>query len=230
MARISFRDLEAEFESRIARRVWQPGATIPGEEALAAEFGVARATVNRALQELARAGLVERRRKAGTRVAVHPVREARLLIPVVRKEIEARGMDYGYVLLSRQRLPAPEAVRARLGLAGASPMLHLRCLHLADRVPYQVEDRWISLGTVPAAADESFAEIGPNEWLVANAPFSRAEFSFRAARAGGDDSELLQIARDEAVFVAERVTWLGERPVTWVRMTHPPGYRLMTEI
>ena len=51
------------------RRDWPPGALIPGEEALAQEFGVARATVNRALSELARAGVLERRRKAGTRVA-----------------------------------------------------------------------------------------------------------------------------------------------------------------
>ena len=41
---------------RIRVREWVPGAVIPGEEALAVEFGVARATVNRALRELAEAG------------------------------------------------------------------------------------------------------------------------------------------------------------------------------
>ena len=45
---------------------------IPGEEALAREFGCARATVNRALRDLAEAGVLERRRKAGTRVALQP--------------------------------------------------------------------------------------------------------------------------------------------------------------
>lgn len=74
--RVSFRTIRDEMARRIAERRWLPGALIPGEEALAREFGAARATVNRALQELARAGLIERRRRAGTRVARHPVREA----------------------------------------------------------------------------------------------------------------------------------------------------------
>ena len=55
--------IRAEVLTRIRRRDWPPGALIPGEEALAQEFGVARATVNRALSELARAGVLERRRR-----------------------------------------------------------------------------------------------------------------------------------------------------------------------
>ena len=65
-------EIRAEVLRRIERRDWRPGATIPTEEQLAAEFGCARATVNRALRELAEAGVLERRRKAGTRVATHP--------------------------------------------------------------------------------------------------------------------------------------------------------------
>jgi GntR family histidine utilization transcriptional repressor len=84
-------DIRAEVLRRIRAREWHPGAQIPTEEDLAAEFGVARATVNRALRELATAGVLERRRKAGTRVAALPVRKATLDIPVIRQEIEARG-------------------------------------------------------------------------------------------------------------------------------------------
>jgi GntR family transcriptional regulator, histidine utilization repressor len=170
----TFRAIKEEMERRIATRQWAPGETIPGEEDLAREFGSARATVNRALQELARAGVVERKRKAGTRVALHPVREARFVIPLVRQEIEADGAIYRYALLSREVETAPDLVRARLGLSGR--LLHLRCLHLADGAPFQFEDRWINPEAVPAAMAESFAEIGPNEWLVRNSPFSRADF------------------------------------------------------
>src|SRR5690606_16959745 len=114
--RVSFRTIRDEMARRIAERRWLPGALIPGEEALAREFGAARATVNRALQELARAGLIERRRRAGTRVARHPVREARFVIPLVRQEIERQGKSYQYQLLSRHETTAPDIVRARLGL------------------------------------------------------------------------------------------------------------------
>jgi GntR family histidine utilization transcriptional repressor len=84
-------DIRAEVLRRIRVRDWPPGGLIPTEETLAQEFGCARATVNRALRELAGAGVLERRRKAGTRVALLPVRKATLEIPVIRQEIEARG-------------------------------------------------------------------------------------------------------------------------------------------
>jgi GntR family histidine utilization transcriptional repressor len=226
--RLSYRDISGEIVRRIADRVWEPGALIPGEQALSAEFGCSRATVNRALQDLARAGVLERRRKAGTRVSLNPVREARFVIPLVRQEIEAKGAAYDYRLLGREAAKPGEELRARLGLERTARMLHVRCLHLADDAPYQYEDRWINLDAVPAAGKVSFETVSPNEWLVTNAPFSRAEFVFRAARADGEEAALLGLPAGEAVFVAERLTWLAEKPVTFVRMLHPPGHRIVT--
>jgi GntR family histidine utilization transcriptional repressor len=230
LPRNSWRDIRDELSRRIAEREWKPGAAVPGEEALSAEFGAARATVNRALQDLARAGVLERKRKAGTRVALHPVREARFVIPLVRQEVEARGAAYGYTLLSREIVAAPELVRARLGLPAGARMLHVRCMHTADRAPYQYEDRWISLAAVPAAENEPFDFAGPNEWLVETAPFSQAEFAFFAAAATADDAALLALRPGDPVFVGERLTWLGERPVTLVRMAHPPSHRMVSRI
>ena len=228
--RLSYRDIGEDILKRIARRVWEPGALIPGEQALAAEFGCSRATVNRALQDLARAGILERRRKAGTRVSLNPVREARFVIPLVRQEIEASGAEYRYRLLGHETAKAGKAVGDRLGLERAARMLHVRCLHLADGAPYQYEDRWINPDAVPDARDAPFDTVSPNEWLVTNAPFSRAEFIFRAARAEDEEAALLDLPEGEAVFVAERLTWLADKPVTFVRMVHPPGHRIVTEL
>jgi GntR family transcriptional regulator, histidine utilization repressor len=228
--RNSFRTIRDEMARRIAERLWLPGALIPGEEVLAREFGAARATVNRALQELARAGLIERRRRAGTRVALHPVREARFVIPLVRQEIEARGAAYQYRLLSVEETAPPEIVRARLGLGGNAPALHVRCLHLADRAPYQVEDRWINLDAVPAARGADFASVSPNEWLVEHAPFTEAEFTFLAAAANAEEAALMGLGEGAPVFVGERVTWLKDKPITLVRMVHPPAHRMVTRL
>lgn len=228
--RSSFRDIKQEMERRIAEREWGPGMLIPGEEELAREFGSARATVNRALQELAGAGVVERKRKSGTRIALHPVREARFVIPLVRQEIEEGGGVYSYRLLSRKIAPAPELVRAKLDIAKSEKMLHLRCLHMADGRPWQFEDRWINLSAVPAVRTADFSATGPNDWLVTNSPFSRADFVFRAARASESEAELLQLSAGEAVFVGERTTWIGSEPVTFVRMVHPPSHELRTSL
>lgn len=228
--RISWRDIREELMRRIAVRDWPPGAEIPGEESLAAEFGASRATVNRAMQDLAARGLVERKRKAGSRVASNPVREARFVIPLVRHEVEKAGAEYGYSLLSREVVPPTGIVRARLQTGAAARFVHLRCLHMADRRPWQYEDRWISLDAVPAAASADFETVGPNEWLVANAPFSNAEYAFFAAAASEDEAAALGLAVGSPVFVGERLTWLGETPVTLVRMAHPPSHRVVTRL
>ena len=44
-------DIRTEVLRRIRQRIWAPGGLIPNEEDLATEFGVARATVNRALRD-----------------------------------------------------------------------------------------------------------------------------------------------------------------------------------
>ena len=87
----SWQSVHDEVLRRIHTRVWKPGDLIPKEVELAEQLGCARATVNRALRELASEGFLDRRRKAGTRVAAHPVRRAKLDIPVIRLEIEGRG-------------------------------------------------------------------------------------------------------------------------------------------
>jgi len=163
--------IRAEVLARIRAREWAAGALIPNEEVLAAEFGCARATVNRALRDLATAGVLERKRKVGTRVALHPVRKATLDIPVTRLEVEARGQLYAFHLLEQALTPAPVPVASRLGLATAPALLHLRSLHLADGRPYLYEDRWLNPAVLPRPWPD-FATVSANEWLVAHVAYT----------------------------------------------------------
>ncbi|GGE88902.1 GntR family transcriptional regulator [Stappia taiwanensis] len=226
----SFRTIKTEILRRIRDRVWQPGELIPGEEDLAREFGCARVTVNRALRELADIGIVERKRRVGTRIAEHPLREARLEIPVVRTEVEARGAQYRFSVLSRDEVEVPETLRARLELPPGAPVLHVRCLHFADNRPWQFEDRWINLAAVPDIAGQSFETVSPNEWLVRNAPFSEMENDLSAAGATTEEAEMLGVSRGDPVFVIERATWLLDQPITLVRMVHPSSYRMISRV
>ena len=219
-------EIRAEVMARIRSRTWPPGALIPGEEALALEFGVARATVNRALSELARTGVLERRRKAGTRVAMMPVRKATLDIPVIRAEVEARGGTYGLRLLRLEITRPPLSVSARLAMQ-SEQMVHLRTLHLASGRPYVVEDRWLNTRVLPDPMPD-FAQISANEWLVAHVSFTTGDIAFSAEAASGAEAEALAVPEGAAVFVTERCTWSPDEPITWVRLVHAPGYRLST--
>jgi len=226
----SWRGIQAEVMRRITERIWQPGDLIPNEADLADEFGCARATVNRALRALAEAGLLDRRRKAGTRIMRNPVRKAILDIPITRLEVERRGATYRHVVLERKRTNPPPSVRQQLGLPKTADLLHIRALHCADDRPFIYEDRWANLAIVPDILDVDFSRISANEWLVNNAPFTNGDISFSAAEATEPEAEILETQEGAALFVIERTTWNGSQPITSVRLAYAPGFRMSTTI
>ncbi len=225
----TYKDIHNILLDRIKRGEWQPGMLVPGEADLAEEFGSTRVTVNRAMQALADAGLVERRRKAGTRVVRRQSRDTVLNIPIVRHEIAQRGGNYRYLLISREQAPPPDKIRAELALGGQETALHVLSLHFAEGRPYQLEDRWISMAAVPAAAEQGFETISPNEWLLQEVPYTSAEHVFHAAQPSAAEKRHLDLEDGEPVFVIERTTWLADVPVTHVRLVHPANsFRLVT--
>ena len=213
---------------RINSREWKPGELIPNEAELSVEFGCARATVNRALRGLAEAGLLDRRRKAGTRVALHPVRKATLDIPIIRHEVENRGQAYRYSLLSRTLKEPPADIRAKMQLPVGPRLLHVEGLHLANGNPHIFEDRWINPQVVREAEKADFSHISPNEWLVHNVPFHGGDIAFTAVDATPREAEILGCRGGQALFIIERNTWNDQGVITTVRLACAPGYRLHT--
>lgn len=158
------------------------------------------------------------------------MREARFLIPLVEEEITAKGGAYTYRLISRTIRPASPQDAALLDIEPGSEIMHLKCLHLSDGAPYEFENRLVNLAVAPRIRDESFENVSPNDWLVKNVPFSRAEFTFLAAAANKEEARWLAIAPSSPIFVGERRTWLLLRPITFVRRANPPSYRLTTAL
>jgi GntR family transcriptional regulator, histidine utilization repressor len=217
--------IRAEVLRRIRAHDWPPGGLIPGEETLALEFGVARATVNRALRDLAEAGVVVRKKRAGTRVAELPVRRARLDIPVIRQDIEAKGLTHGFELLADRHLAAPVPVTARLGLPEGICLRYLETLHLADGRPYVFETRWLNPVVLPDPPPD-FAALSANEWLVTHVSLVSGDIAFSAENASLREAAVLGVVAGAALFIAERTTFGLAGPVTFVRLAHAPGHRV----
>lgn len=228
--RVSYQDVKARILASIHDNTWPPGSILPGEVDLAEKFGCARATVNRAMRELTEDGIIERKRKAGTRVKLAPSRPAKLSIPIIREEIEKNGAAYRYALIDRQERAAPAWLAAKLGLSQDAPAIHLKCLHFADGDPYQFEERWINLATVPAAREADFSSLGPNEWLLNEVPFTELDLSFIAVSASPEIADFLGTHAGAALMSSERTTWLQGDNVTFAKLIFGPGYRLKTAV
>lgn len=225
----SYRDIKETVLARIRSGEWQPDSLLPNEQDLAVEFSCTRTTVNRAMRELADEGFLERRRKAGTRVLSAPQRQARFTIPKVRDEVEALGGIYRYALVSSVAERAPDWLCARLALKPDQHVMHVRCMHFNGNTPFQYEDRWIVIDSVPQVVNADFASIGPNEWLIQTVPFTNVELSFLASRADDSVAAFLDLPIGEPVFTGERITWLEGQPVTFAKMYFAAGYRMTTQ-
>jgi GntR family histidine utilization transcriptional repressor len=216
--------IRADVEGRIRSGEWRPGDRIPFEHELVARYGCARATVGKALTSLARAGLIERRRKAGSFVAVPRVQSAALDIPDIGAVIASQGEAYRFALASRVIRPvdAADPDQQRLGATGG--LLWLKGVHFAGDTPFAAEDRAIALMTVPEAAEMAFDALAPGSWLLSHMPWTHARHRI-SAQAAGPWGRRLGIPAAEPCLVIERWTWKavvgGKAPVTFARQVFP---------
>lgn len=216
-----YRRIRSEIEDNIISGRWPPGHRVPFEHELVQQFSCSRMTVNRVMSDLAAAGLVERKRKAGSVVARPRVQQALLDVPDLKAEVENSGDSYGYELLFRQRVAARRPEAERLGVAIKTPVLALRCRHRRDGRPFAIEDRLINLAEVPEAEQQDFSLLPPNTWLVGQIPWTEAEHRISANNADREIALLLGIAAGSACLNLSRRTWRGGNSITAVTITHP---------
>jgi len=215
------RRIRADIERRILSGEWRPGDRIPFEHELMAEYGCARMTVNKAIASLAEAGLIVRRRRAGSFVAHPRMQSVVLEIPDIQAEITARGEQYGLQLLARRRRKPMSSRPEEKTLAGKGELLALRCLHLANGRPFALEERLISLASVPEAQNVDFARESPGTWLLGHVPWTQAEHRITAVNADPDTAQTLDIEVRAACLALERRTWRGSTDITHVRQIFP---------
>lgn len=211
----------SEIRGRILSGEWPPGHRIPFEHELSAEYGCSRMTANKAMSELAKQGLIERRRRSGSFVSRPRSQAAILEIHDIRAEVTALGLAYRYQLVARAIRPATKVDEQNLGFCAGDELLELTCLHFAGEQAFCLEERLISLSTVPDAADKGFDDVAPGPWLLGRIPWSSAEHQIRAVAASEQVAASLGVPRHSACLVVQRRTWSADLPVTNVLLTYP---------
>lgn len=209
--------IRSDFETRILSGELAPGDRIPIEQDLMRSYGCSRMTVNKALSALLSAGLIDRRKRAGTFVARPRVHSMVLDVPDLPSQIRERGQNYAYAPLVRcQRRPLDGMAEEAL-LAGEGDLVQMEGLHLANEIPLAVEYRLVSVDAVPAIADADIDSVSPGSWLLQHVPWTEAETRISAVAADGEEARLLRIAEGSACLCVERRTWRGSDRITYVR-------------
>lgn len=209
-----------DLQRRILSGDWPPGHKLPIEAELSRRYRCSRMTINKVVGELVRAGLVERRRRAGSFVSAPRSQSAVLRIQDVRIEIEALGHTYGYRRLSRTLRRATSEDRHRLNVPASVRVLAVDCLHMAGRHPFCLERRIINTNAVVSAREEPFDDTSPGPWLVDRVPWTTAEHRIRAIAADADIASALSVAREQACLSIERKTWQEDDCITHVVLVY----------
>lgn len=223
----TWQSVRADVLDRIRSGEWAPGSLIPTEQEMAAQMGCARATVNRALRELADSGIVQRRRKVGTRVTATPSRRTTLSLPVIRDEIEALGARYRYVMTECETArPTPAAMQA-LQVDADAPLLLIKAQYLADDLPHCCEALWLNPRALRLPERQVFAAEPAQEWLARSMAVTQNRFSILAEGASGSCARNLCIVPGTPVMAIERINSSDALPVSFARQFYPPGHRIV---
>ena len=211
----------SEIEGRIVSGEWPPGYRLPFEVNLAEQYGCSRMTVNKVMTQLAKAGLVQRTRKAGSFVRTPRTHSAVLELRDIESEVKALGLAYGYRLVSRVLRASSADDAMRIDVAGGTKLLELLAIHSAGDMPFCIEERVINISVVPEADAADFSVQAPGAWLIAQVPWTTAENHIQASPASSDIAQGLAVAKGTACLVLERRTWTHAGQVTYVRLTYP---------
>jgi len=173
-------------------------------------------TVNKALSALATAGLLDRRKRAGSFIAQPRLHSMVLDIPDLVQQVVSRGEAYRFRIISRKIRADKAEASGGFGVARGK-VLDLTVLHFAQDRELAVEERQVNLTAVPAIRDEAFATDPPGTWLLNTVPWTQAETRISALAADERLAALLLVPQGAPLLCIERRTWRGQDPITIVR-------------
>lgn len=207
--------------AQIRQGVWNEGDAIPGEEALARQFGLSRMTVNRALRELSDEQIVLRVKGSGTFVAQTKYQSTLVEIRNIAEEIAARGHVHRSELHRLERVKAGDALGKQFGLSAQAQLFHSLVVHFENGLRIQVEDRYVNPSVAPDYLAQDFTSQTPNAYLMRVAPLQGVEFSIEARLPTKQLSDLLAMPLTEPCLVLHRQTRSKDRVASVAAMWHP---------
>lgn len=139
---------------------------LPSERDLSGRFGVSRATVRKALEELTARRVVERRHGAGTFVRPPAVAQP-LMATSFGDDMRRRGLEPSSRLLWWDTVVADTELSARLEMPGGEAVLRVRRVRLADGEPMTLETLHAPASRVPGLTGEDLDGVASYYDLLA---------------------------------------------------------------
>jgi len=217
----AYQRVKAFVLERIHNGQWKEGDAIPGEEALARDFGVSRMTVNRAIRALSDEQIVERIQGSGTYVAQQKYQATLVDIRNIADEIAGRGHQHRSELHRLERTKADDPLARAFGVKLGAPLFHSVVVHFENGQPIQVEDRYVNPQVAPDYLAQDFGTQTPNAYLMRVAPLQGVSFRIEAVAPSTAVAEMLAMQPGEPCLVLRRQTRSMGKVASVAAMWHP---------
>jgi GntR family transcriptional regulator len=215
--------------ARIRAGVYQIGELIPGESRLQAEFGVSRITVRRAVDELAREGILLKEQGRGTYVSrALEITQGLNTLSTVTDTLLQMGLTPENVTIRLEMEEAGESVAAALQIEPGAPVWHLTRLRGAHRTPICLTDNYILPDHVPGFSTELLrASLYETYEQVYGLTLARGEEIVTAGAATPEEAAKLDVRPGAPLLVVIRTTYLdNNQPIERaIVRSRPDRYR-----
>ena len=204
---LRYQRVQQALADEIQRGGRTPGARLPPERALAEHFGVSRVTLRRALDELARSGIVMRTGN-GWQVASGAMSEPPNELMSFSEMAAARGLVPGGHILERQVRAATLDEAEALNLAPGAPLFELERLRTMDDVPILIDRTRIPLSVAPGIEETDLEETSLYRALEDRFGVrpARARFPVEATPADPRRAELLGLEKGQPLLRCQQQT------------------------
>ncbi len=208
-----------------------PGAKLPSESELVEMLAVSRMTVNRALRELTRDGVIFRMQGVGSFVSEAGPSTSLAEIRDIRDIIAERGGAYACRILRSDTVEADAGTAELFEFAPGTAIHHLVLVHSENSLPLQLERRFVRADFAPSLLDQDFTRTSLFRYLQSISPFSELEHVVEATLPDSDERDVLELAADQPVLRIRRRTWVGRTVVTLGYFSHPGDcYRVAVRV
>lgn len=209
------------------------GAAIPPERELCQRFGVSRMTLRRAVDELVREGLLERKQGRGTYVAAPKVGQ-QLTMTSFSEDMRRRGLVPGSRTLSLSQTTAGAQLGWRLEVPPQAQVLRARRLRLADGRPMALETLHVPCALAPDLTAEELTDASFYEVMAAKYGLEIASGvqSVEPTVINAEEAEVLEAPEHSPAFLFERTSrTAGGVVVEFVRSVYRGDrYQLIVEL
>lgn len=236
-AEFPHRQIAAQIRERIRRGDWSAGERLPSIPAIAQGFGVAKQTVQRAIDQLRVEGLLITKPGSGTYVRGTRRRLNRLSrgryggYRGYHSDLAARYRQY---LAEVGRAPAPPEVADAFGVSDGTELVVRRHIVRTQDAPVEVGASWFRVADAAGTTLERHEAFGRPLYQEAEEATGRqyasATDTVTARQPSREEAEILQIRPDTPVLHLLHVAYDGaHKPIEVAQATWPGPMTALTE-